>query len=929
VAADTQEPVSLFISYAREDLTFVRALRSELPSVGAEPWFDLEDILPTADWWDAIQKAISKVTALVFVLSPYSLGATDGWCLRELTHARDCGKRIITVRIADVSGHQLPAPLDSQNWITVDDHEDLQPVAKQVVHAATIDLAWVTLHGSLLQKAQEWLREDRRGDLLLSARSLRSVKREIGVDHGYRSPTMIPLQRDYLSTSRRRVQHRRRVFGSVAAVLALVIGGLVLASLLLGHTATREHEAGTSRGLAAASGAQLPSDPELSLLLAVKAIEVDRTDAAADALRAAVAAYHPKLTAHVHSQGNIVGFAANALTAVTVAPSGRWVATGGTDGTVRVWQARHFGRVRVVLRAPSTAVRDVAFSSDGRRVASANEDGTARIWTWQTPTSQPIVLKTERGIANSVAFPPHALFGQRLATGGEDGLVRIWDWTTKRVVRILRGPGSRRSMVNSVGFSWGGDAVVGGYEDGSIRIWQLQSGRPPVTLRAGHSPVTDASFASDPTFVISASDDGSVRTWHWERRRLLRVLHPHIGRVNSVAMTSDLARIAAGGDNHRVALYFEGSGRPDLLVGHQQAVRSVAFGPSDDSLASSGDDGVLNLWRLPPVPRSMLFDTSEEVYGLALSPDGRQVASAGVAGVVRLWPLRHDGKPIALRATSRRVPSNLTQVAYSPDGRSIAAVDRQGAVRIWRDVAQAEKPILLRASKEELYGVAFSPDGTRVAAVGRGGTVRVWRWQQGGAPTEFKSAEAATGVAFSPDGTQIATAGFDGAVRLWSVKDPRKPVVLTAPDHAPLNSVAYSPDGARVVTGSLGGALRVWTLSTRSPAQVRRGPGAQWGATFSSDGQRVLSVNDNGTISVWSWSRNDTPLLLSNFVQGRILAAQFNPKTGQVISANTRGYGQVRSCVVCRQIGEVLAVARGELTRRLTRAERARYHVPD
>ncbi len=67
---------------------------------------------------------------------------------------------------------------------------------------------------------------------------------------------------------------------------------------------------------------------------------------------------------------------------VAVSPDGRWVAVGGLDHTVRVFDADD-GREHAVLRGHTQRVSSVAFDPDGDGLVSGSWDGTARWWSMQ------------------------------------------------------------------------------------------------------------------------------------------------------------------------------------------------------------------------------------------------------------------------------------------------------------------------------------------------------------------------------------------------------------------------------------------------------------------------------------------------------------------------------------------------------------------
>ena len=78
---------------------------------------------------------------------------------------------------------------------------------------------------------------------------------------------------------------------------------------------------------------------------------------------------------------------------------GRLVASGGVDGTVRLWEAAS-GRPLATLQGHTGSVCSVALSGDGRLVASGSLDGTVRLW--EAESGRPLAtLHGHTGSVNS------------------------------------------------------------------------------------------------------------------------------------------------------------------------------------------------------------------------------------------------------------------------------------------------------------------------------------------------------------------------------------------------------------------------------------------------------------------------------------------------------------------------------------------------
>ena len=107
-------------------------------------------------------------------------------------------------------------------------------------------------------------------------------------------------------------------------------------------------------------------------------------------------------------------------------PDGQFLASGGEEYTVRIWDVKTGREARNPLRGHKEDIYAVAFSPDGRWLASAGEDSTVRVWDCRAGYSLARTFRGHTGLVNSLAFSPDS---QKLFSGSNDYTVKVWDMT--------------------------------------------------------------------------------------------------------------------------------------------------------------------------------------------------------------------------------------------------------------------------------------------------------------------------------------------------------------------------------------------------------------------------------------------------------------------------------------------------------------------
>ena len=134
---------------------------------------------------------------------------------------------------------------------------------------------------------------------------------------------------------------------------------------------------------------------------------------------------------------------------------------------------------------------------------------------------------------------------------------------------------------------------------------------------------------------------------------LYALLRGHTGEVRSVAFSPDKETLATAGLDRTIQIWNLRSRHLARapLKGHRDVIYTVSFSPDRQTLASGGGDGTILLWNVKSgeILHSLTADSDDPVFDVVFSPDGRRLASAGVDGRIYLWEVatgRRLGRPL-------------------------------------------------------------------------------------------------------------------------------------------------------------------------------------------------------------------------------------------------------------------------------------------
>ncbi|MEG4861620.1 serine/threonine-protein kinase [Microcoleus sp. K1-B6] len=278
------------------------------------------------------------------------------------------------------------------------------------------------------------------------------------------------------------------------------------------------------------------------------------------------------------------------------------------------------------------------------------------------------------GSVNAIALSPD---GQNLVSASF-GTIRIWNVRTGRLVRTLNSVHSKKS-VNTLAVSPNSSILASGGDDNNVILWDLKTGRRMRTIAAHTAAVNAIAFSRDGQTLASGSQDKTIRLWNVRTGSRLRTLSGHAGGVNAIALSRDGKTLASGSQDKTVRLWNLGTGEVRrIITGHGGPVNAVAFSPNGQIVASASTDKI-RLSNVQDGKRTRTFKGhSGWVRTIAFSPDSRTLISGG--GDIIVWDLKTGKERSSLSGHSQFVSS----VAISRDSKTFVSASPDRTIKIWR-----------------------------------------------------------------------------------------------------------------------------------------------------------------------------------------------------------------------------------------------------
>ena len=549
--------------------------------------------------------------------------------------------------------------------------------------------------------------------------------------------------------------------------------------------------------------------------------------------------------------------------------------SGGKDGTAILWDAEKKNKLKEFKHGAE--LNAVAVSADGTRIATSATCNSVKLWDAASGAMIAEVKGTRAANDAAAAAARFAAYRKSEVDYRTNSLKTDEGELATLQKRVTTITADLKTAQNGI------EPKVKARDEAAKAKTDLEAALSSVAANGDAAAVKKRKEADDK--VIEAvkklgEAEGDVSRAHEavaHQELELKLANEHV--VKKTKEIADWKMAIADAEKEQKAADAESKSKQDVAAAQARLVRALTFSPDSLRLATSIENGDVQLWsaidgtalqtlssgvedKKAADPASATYSPTLQWDATALSvttPDGSRV----VHRLSTQWKLERT-----LGGASSPMKDRVNALRFSPDGKTLAAgsgeFSRSGELTLWNVETGALEKALPDLHKDTLLALSFTADGRLLATGSADKFVKILDTKTWATVKFFEGHTShVLGVAWRAEGRTLATAGADNSVKIWDFQSGDRKKNIEGWD-AGVTSVQFVGLTGNFLAAC--GDKRVRLLNDGG-GEVRAFPECKdfmQSAAASEDGNTIIGGGQDGVLLLW------------NGATGKVLA-QFPP----------------------------------------------------
>lgn len=178
----------------------------------------------------------------------------------------------------------------------------------------------------------------------------------------------------------------------------------------------------------------------------------------------------------------------------------------------------------------------------------------ADVRVWNLKTGAHVTTLHDKNVQAEVTALCRSPDGKRVAAGYDDGSIRLWELGTSKCEAIFHG---HKKSVTVLKYNESGNLLASGSKDTDIVVWDVIAEAGQCRLRGHKDAITDLIFLDRGMFplVFSCSKDTLAKVWELDSRQCIQTLVGHRNEIWSVDANSEQTRIVTAGKDAEIRVW--------------------------------------------------------------------------------------------------------------------------------------------------------------------------------------------------------------------------------------------------------------------------------------------------------------------------------------------------------------------------------------